>query len=387
MKTIKETLIGTMKNGKNVLNQIEVSKIVGPDFSLDIGVTQRTIDQLNPKKLDLVVVDVEMVTSEAKTIRFASKTGYLPPFEAGQYLNVFTEIDGVRTSRPYSLSSSPKQRGYYEITVAKIPTGFVSDFFIDTVKVGDEFEASSPAGVFHYNPVSHHKHSVFLAGGSGVTPFMSMTREILEGGLDRVVTLIYGMRSEDIAIFHNEFCELAKKYPNFKYVPVVSDANAKTTAKKGFIDSACVIEAIGDITDKTFYLCGPQIMTDFCKKALEELNVRNKDIRREMFGSTQNIQNEAGYPSELTGQEVFKLTVGDKVIDARANESLLVALERSGIRVNVCCRSGECSLCKVKLAGGKVFMPRGVMLRHADEVFGYIHSCKAFPISDVEIIL
>ena len=387
MKTIKDTLIGTMKNGKNVLNQIEVSKIVGPDFSLDIGVTERTINQISPKKLDLVVIDVEMVNSEARTIRFASKNGYLPPFEAGQYLNVFTEIDGVRTSRPYSLSSSPKQRGFYEITVAKIPTGFVSDFIIDKVKVGDEFEASSPAGVFHYNPVSHHKHSVFLAGGSGVTPFMSMTKEILESGLDRVVTLIYGMRNETIGIFHKEFTALAKKYPNFNYVPVISDETVTTDARKGFIDSTCIKEVVGNIENKTFYLCGPQIMTDFCKKALVELNIKEKDIRREMFASAQNICKEVGYPTELNGTEVFKLTVGNKVIDAKSNESLLVALERSGIRVNVCCRSGECSLCKVKLVAGKVFMPRGVMLRHADEVFGYVHSCRAFPITDLEIIL
>ncbi|MGP1496651.1 MAG: 2Fe-2S iron-sulfur cluster-binding protein, partial [Treponema sp.] len=60
-------------------------------------------------------------------------------------------------------------------------------------------------------------------------------------------------------------------------------------------------------------------------------------------------------------------------------------LERAGIRVNVCCRSGECSLCRVKLESGKVFVPRGALLRHADGKFGYIHSCKAYPITDIEL--
>lgn len=106
-----------------------------------------------------------------------------------------------------------------------------------------------------------------------------------------------------------------------------------------------------------------------------------------MFGTRQDIQNEPGFPQELSGTEVFKLKVGDKVIDAKCNESILCALERAGVRVNVCCRSGECSLCRVKLVSGKVFMPRGVLLRHADEMFGYIHSCKAYPIGDVEIAL
>lgn len=129
------------------------------------------------------------------------------------------------------------------------------------------------------------------------------------------------------------------------------------------------------------------VMTDFCVEALHSLNVRPRDIRREMFGTRQDIQNEPGFPQELSGTEVFKLKVGDKIIDAKCNESILCALERAGVRVNVCCRSGECSLCRVKLVSGKVFMPRGVLLRHADEMFGYIHSCKAYPIGDVEIAL
>ncbi|MEG1305461.1 MAG: 2Fe-2S iron-sulfur cluster binding domain-containing protein, partial [Oscillospiraceae bacterium] len=83
--------------------------------------------------------------------------------------------------------------------------------------------------------------------------------------------------------------------------------------------------------------------------------------------------------------EVFKLTVGDRVIDAKSGESVLTALERAGVRVNVCCRSGECSLCRVRLVSGKVFLSKGIMLRMADEKFGYIHSCKAYPISDIEI--
>lgn len=89
----------------------------------------------------------------------------------------------------------------------------------------------------------------------------------------------------------------------------------------------------------------------------------------------------------MTGKEVFKLKVGDKVVDAKSGESILTTLERNHIRCNVCCRSGECSLCRVKLVSGKVFTARGALMRYADEKFGYIHSCKAFPMSDVEIIL
>ena len=387
MKTIKETLIGTMKNGKNILNEIAVSEKVGKDFSLDKNRTQRIVNQLHPAILNLKISEITCATKDAKTIRFVSEDGYLPPFEAGQYINVAVEIDGVRTTRPYSICSSPRQRAYYEITVARIKDGFVSDYFLDKAKVGDTLQANGPAGVFHFNPVFHYKRSVFLAGGSGITPFISMIREVLEKGLDREIYLLYGARNAEVAIFNEELKEFASKYPNFKYTLVMSDKDAKGGDRQGFVDAKCIKEVVKDLDKTTFYLCGPQAMTDFCVEALQSLNIRHRDIRREMFGARQDIQNEPGFPQELTGEETFKLKVGDKVIDAKCNESILCALERAGVRVNVCCRSGECSLCRVKLVSGKVFMPRGVLLRHADEMFGYIHSCKAYPISDVEIAL
>lgn len=387
MKTIKETLIGTMINGKNILNEIAVSEKVGKNFSLDKNRTERIINQLHPAVLNLRISEIIPATKDAKTIRFVSENGYLPPFEAGQYINVAVEIDGVRTTRPYSICSSPRQRAYYEITVARIKNGFVSDYFLDNAKVGDKFEANGPQGVFHFNPVFHYKRSVFLAGGSGITPFMSMIREVLEKGLDRELHLVYGARNIDLAIFDAELKDFAKKYNNFHYTLVLSDKDAKGGDRHGFIDADCIKDVVKTLDKTTFYLCGPQVMTDFCVDILKSLNVRPRDIRREMFGARQDIQNESGFPKELTGSEVFKLKVGDKVIDAKCNESILCALERAGIRVNVCCRSGECSLCRVKLVSGKVFMPRGVLLRHADEMFGYIHSCKAYPISDVEIAL
>lgn len=376
-----------MINGKNILNEIAVSEKVGKDFSLDKNRTERIINQLHPAVLNLKISEIIPATKDAKTIRFVSENGYLPPFEAGQYINVAVEIDGVRTTRPYSICSSPRQRAYYEITVARIKNGFVSDYFLDNAKVGDKFEANGPSGVFHFNPVFHYKRSVFLAGGSGITPFMSMIREVLEKGLDRELHLIYGARNIDLAIFDAELKDFAKKYNNFHYTLVLSDKDAKGGDRNGFIDADCIKDVVKTLDKTTFYLCGPQVMTDFCVDMLKSLNVRPRDIRREMFGARQDSQNEPCFPKELTGSEVFKLKVGDKVIDAKCNESILCALERAGIRVNVCCRSGECSLCRVKLVSGKVFMPRGVLLRHADEMFGYIHSCKAYPISDVEIAL
>lgn len=140
----------------------------------------------------------------------------------------------------------------------------MSDYFLDRAKVGDTLQANGPAGAFHFNPVFHYKRSVFLAGGSGITPFMSMIREILERGLEREVHLLYGARNKESAIFDSELKAFAKTYPNFTYTLILSDKDATGGDRSGFIDANCISEVVKDLSKTTFYLCGPQVMTDFC---------------------------------------------------------------------------------------------------------------------------
>lgn len=385
-KNIKETLLGTLVHGEEILENIRVMRSVSAD-KISCENVAAASKRIHTKSLSIVVSSISDTGKNAKVVRFVSENGYLPPFEAGQYINIFTEIDGVRTSRPYSISSSPKQRAYYEITVARIKDGFVSDFLLDGVKVGDKFEANGPAGVFRFQPVFHSRKSLFLAGGSGVTPFLSMTREIVDAALDRDVAMLYGCRSSEGALYDEELRAYSEKYPNFKYHLVISEKDDSWNGETGFIDRNLIKRLVPDYAERTCYICGPQVMNDFCKTELLELRLSEKQIRREMFGTRRDIQNEPGWPENLTGDEVFNVKIGERIIPAKSGESLLTALERSGVRINVCCRSGECSLCRVKLVDGKVFLAKGILQRYADEKYGYIHSCKAYPISDLEIII
>ncbi len=383
-KPIKDMIISTMRNGPETLKELENAKKTGKDISLERGAVRRKVAQYHPPILHLTVSEIEPVSPIAKRIRLVSGDGYLPPFEAGQYINVFCEIDGVRTSRPYSLSSSAKQRAYYEITVAAVEQGFVSGHLLEHLKPGDRLEANGPVGVFRYQPVFHSKKSVFFGGGSGITPFVSMIRTALESGEDRDITLLYGSRTEELAMYHRELSAFADKHPNFHYTLVLSDEE-KEGMEHGFIDAGRIRAHVPDLMDCTYYMCGPAVMMDFCRQALEELQIPGRAVRREVFGTRRDIWNEPGWPEGMTGEERFQIKVGEKTIEAKSGESVLTALERGGLRVNVCCRSGECSLCRVQLVSGKVFTAQGALLRYADELFGYIHSCKAYPISDLEL--
>lgn len=386
---LKEAVAKLMPNGKNVLKEVYQRKATnGVEHKKAKGETQRIIDQLHPTSLTLKVIAIFDTTSEAKTFRMAPVNGTLPPFQAGQYINIFVEIDGVRTSRPISISSSPLTGEYYEVTFGKIAKGFVSDYFLNEVKVGDVFETSSPAGNFYHNPIFHGKRLVFLAGGSGVTPFASMITTFTQLHPEYEMHLIYGVKQANLAFFHQEFLKLAQQYPNFSYHLVVSEPSNDYQGLTGFINSSVIEKLIVNPQDAMYYICGPQVMYQFCTSELLKLNVPARRIRHEMFSSNGEVSLLPGWPTNVKSDQIFKIKIVDgPTIEGVANENLLITLERHKVRVNVCCRSGECSLCKVKLVSGQVFMPKGVLLRYADEKYGYIHSCKAYPISDIEIRL
>jgi len=135
-----------------IADEIELSRKTGRRRSFDRLLADSYIGRLHPGKLGLKVVDIFEETATTKTLRLSSEDQPLPPFIAGQYIALFLEINGVRTSRPYSISSQPKQTGYYDLTVRRVENGRVSNHLLDGVHVGDTLEASGPQGNFYHNP-------------------------------------------------------------------------------------------------------------------------------------------------------------------------------------------------------------------------------------------
>lgn len=371
-----------------IQKEIDVCRKYGIDYTIEKGVVSRVINRLHPPKLKLRVSEIRRETASATTFRLVSEDGYLPPFQAGQYISLCVDIEGIRTSRPYSISSPPNQIGFYDITVRRVEDGFVSIYLLDEVEVGGTFETTSPSGQFYYNPLFHGKDLVFLAGGSGITPFMSMIREVTDRGLDRKIHIIYGSESVDDVIFHEELTYRAKNHANFTYSLVISDPYQGYSGLTGFITARLIKDVIDDIGSKTFYICGPEAMYAFCLPELEKLKLPERKIRKEMFGPPKDVSGDPGWPKDVSPDAEFAVDIkGKKTIKAKAAEPLITSLERSGIIIPSSCRSGQCSLCRVKLLSGKVFQPKGVLLRKSDRQFGYIHACMAYPLGDLEILI
>jgi ferredoxin-NADP reductase len=369
-----------------IRREIEILRRYPFDYASYKGRVGEFLNLLHPKKIRLEVSEIREQTKTAKSFRLVSPDGYLPPFQAGQYINLFVDVGGVRTSRPYSISSPPNQSGYYEIAVRRVEDGFVSSYLLEAVKAGDRFESTAPAGNFYHNPLFHGNDLVFLAGGSGITPFMSMIREVTDRGLSRKIHLLYGSRRPEDIIFREELEERAGRHENLKVTTVISEPPVGFEGFTGFITADLMKKVLGDMEGKTFYVCGPEDMYTFCLPELLKLKVPQRKIRMEVFGPPKDVTGQPGWPELLSADTRFRVTVkGRRKIDARSGEPLMISLERAGMAIPASCRSGECSLCRTKLLSGKVFQPQGVKLRKSDRLYGYIHPCVAYPLEDLEI--
>lgn len=314
-------------------------------------------------------------------------TEKLAYFSAGQYLSITLTIGDSVLTRPYSLSSSPKEalEGRYMLTVKRTEGGIASHYILDQWHTGTKVLASAPLGEFTYEPLRDAKHIVGLAGGSGITPFRSLAKAIADGDEDADLTLLYGCRCESDAAFQEEFLQIAASCDKFRLVNVLSDKPAEG-CEKGFITADLIKKYAPAGEEYSVFICGPQAMYDFIDKELASLGLRRKFIRHELFGEYHNPSKDAAYPGAAA--EEFELTVlmcGEETkMRCKIDETLLVAMERNGIPAPSRCRSGSCGWCHSRLISGNVYIPASVDERRmADLDYGYVHPCCTFPLGDV----
>jgi ferredoxin-NADP reductase/ferredoxin len=384
----------------------------GIDHVAQETTVQELVARMHPERMQLRVLDVMQATPSTKTFRLERLDGSLPPFRPGQYLNVFVDVDGVLTSRPYSIASPPPGDGgsTLELTIRDNPGGFVAPYLLNEIKAGDKLETTGPSGTFYHEPLIDGRDLVFLAGGSGITPFMSIIRDAIYRQRPLNMHLLYGSRSADDVIYGEELETLAStdrrdmpwqesptephgsssqtgdKSPSLNYALVVSEPSPDYAGLTGFLTADLIREVVGDLHDKTFYICGPNVMYEFCLTSLRALDVPNHKIKRELYGPPDDVTREPGWPQDLAPDTIFDVSVqGRGGIRAPAGEPLINSLERYSVVLPALCRAGECSACRTRLLSGRVFQPARTGLRESDREHGYIHACVSYPLEDLSI--
>lgn len=354
----------------------------------------RLAKRLHPDRQYMRIAQVTELAPDTKRFRFvpdpARGTTECAPFLAGQYLNIHLTINGMPVNRAYSISSSPKnaREGYYELTLKYVQDGLVSRYVLDNWKEGDEVELSGPAGTFYYSPLRDAKTVVCLAGGSGITPFLSLANAIADGDEDFRMILLYGSRTEDAILYKAEFDRLAKD-DRIQVVHVLSDEE-KPGFEHGFISADLIREYTPAGEPYSVFVCGPQGMYRFVDQEIEKLGLARKYVRHELFGEVHDARTQDGYPG--TDLTTVKITVSirdtTRTVTGSVYDTILQTLEKNGITVPTSCRSGECGFCHSVLKSGQVYVPKAIDGRRlADLKFGGIHPCATFPLSDLEIIV
>lgn len=339
--------------------------------------TNNLATALHPGYMEVELTHIVQLTPNMKNFTFKRvDSSAFPFFRAGQYVSLQAKIGDSLVSRPYSISSSPDEALEGRLSLGIEDAGFFSGYMNNEAKIGDRFVMTEPSGEFHYENIRDKKNIVCIAGGSGITPFLSMAKSFAEGNEDYNMTLFYGAKDFENLAYRDELEVLKKSGVQIIYVL----ETAHEGCEQGFV-TAKMLEKYVDINSSTFFMCGPVAMYASILDELKPYNLPLKSVRKDAATCGD---------LDIDNPKTFRLTVHmrDKVyeIDAKENETLLTSMERAGLNAPNKCRAGGCGFCHSKWLGGEYIIAKGRDgRREADRKFGFIHPCVTYPQSDMEI--
>ncbi len=329
---------------------------------------------LHPNVTKAKIADLLACGNGCVTITLQSESGKFPYFRAGQFVALSAKVGTSFITRPYSIYSSPRQalQGILQVTVQK--AGLFSDYLATQAKIGDTIFVGEPCGDFYHDDL-RDKPTVFaIAGGSGVTPFVSMAKSIREGSENFNLVLVYGAKTQKDMLFDPKqlACEKVQIHV------VLSEENCPDYLH-GFITKDVIASLLP--VGCSIFVCGPNAMYSFLDEQFQLLGINLHSVRREHNSVGDRI---------VENPKTFTLTVKmrDSVVQipARQNETLLTAMERAGIVSPVRCKSGVCGFCHSRKISGECYVPEETdHRRKADIKFGYVHPCCTYPESDVVV--
>jgi len=358
---------------------------------------QQLARRLHPPVLGLRIDRITEETPSVRTFRLVpdtrSGTLELAPFRAGQYLSLRLPVETGWISRPYSISSTPREaleQGFYEVTIQRRDGGFFTRHVFDTWQTDTCIKATGPHGLFYHDPLRDAPNLVALAGGVGITPFRSIVPDLLENALDTSVILIHGVDRVEDAVFRTTFEALEGQYgERFRYHLVCREPTSDPNVHAGLLSRDLIERLTGAVTDRSFFVCGPPGLYRYLEEQMADWNLPRRRVRIESFGAVEDVTALAGYPVEKAGETfTMRVHVADATeeVPAAADETLLSALERAGLTPPSGCRSGTCGACDALLLAGEVFIPPGQDGRRmAFRETGHVHPCMSYPLSDLEL--
>ncbi|AXG69001.1 1,2-phenylacetyl-CoA epoxidase, subunit E [Kordia sp. SMS9] len=328
----------------------------------------------------LEVRHIHRETPSAVSVEFHVPEALQPSysFKAGQYITLKTQLNGEEVRRAYSLCAAPKENKL-RVAIKEVEDGVFSTYANRSLTEGTTLDVHSPEGNFVYTPSTHPGAIALFAAGSGITPIMSILKTALDYG--NTVALLYGNKSTEETIFHDELIALAEKYPNFYLKFVYSQARAEN-ALPGRIDSTAVNYVIKNqmkaVDFKHYYICGPEAMIHTVSETLENNGISKDTIYFELFTSSSET-NEAA--ENVSGTSTISVTVDDEefTFEMDASETILDAALKQKIDAPYSCQGGICSSCICRITEGKAVMEKNQILTDSEIEEGMVLACQSHP--------
>lgn len=336
-------------------------------------------------------------TSEAVVVSFDVPPDLQPVFgfTQGQYLTLRKDIAGQDLRRSYSICAGVDD-GELRVGVRKVKGGVFSNWINEHLKPGDTIHVMAPQGRF-FVPIepAAQRHHVGIAGGSGITPILSIMKTVLAREPHSRFSLVYGNRSLKSTMFKEELEDLKDKYMTRLVLHhVFSDEHTDAPINMGLMNREKIAQFLATLVPAQgidhSYICGPFQMNDEAEAALLAAGVPEERIHIERFGVAQQAAGQVGAvvheakPGDAEQARVVIIRDGlrREILFTKDQPSILDCASAAGLEVPFSCTSGVCGTCRAKLVEGEVRMERNFALDKKEVAAGFILTCQAHPTTE-----
>jgi len=339
------------------------------------------MSKFNPLKVKEIKRETPLAVSIVFDVPADLKADY--QFEAGQYVNIKSIINGEELRRSYSISSSPKS-DELRIVVKAVENGVFSNYATQQLQVGDILEVAVPEGKF----VLENKDAKVIAGiaaGSGITPIISLAKDVLENATDTTFVLIYGNKSVEDTIYYNEIEALKSHYLGRFFVHYTFTKEHPEGSLFGRIERSTINFVMKNKHNEKqfdeYFLCGPEDMIKKVTDVLKENGTAEEQIHYELF-TTSSTNGEI----PVSGEGMVKVTVLVDDVETTFNmprtENILNAALKHGVDAPYSCQGGICSSCMCRTIKGSAEMKTNHILMDDEVEEGLLLACQAYVTSD-----
>jgi ring-1,2-phenylacetyl-CoA epoxidase subunit PaaE len=334
----------------------------------------------------LRIKDIKKETPHAVSIAFEIPENLKPDytFLAGQYINLKTMFEGQEIRKAYSICSAPAS-GELRVAIKAVKNGGFSVFANEKLAIGDTMEVGTPEGKFTFEPKpDRQRNYAAFAAGSGITPVLSIIQSVLQGEPESTFVLVYGNRTPEETIFHQQLHDLQQEYVGRFFVHFVYSKARAEDSLFGRIERSTVNFVIKNKHKEKefekFYLCGPEDMILTVNEVLKENNIPEKNIKFELFSTPLA---EKKIVENLDGQTKITVLVDDEEVSFIMSQQMTIldAALKQGVDAPYSCQGGICSSCMARLTKGTAEMKKNAILTDGEIMQGLILTCQAHPTS------